>query len=340
MPDSLNPIDLVEGLHRIDENARDQLRRLCLGPIERLVDRIMARHCPRVERKVVIDRTVRWIEMYLRSRSATFFNGMDTWAFLALILASAYKMLTPAELDCPREPVTGMSEPLQCPNGYQVWRFCLPCEQVGGDWLGVDHSSVEDLWTLVIDVTAHGYASYITAKGVSHLWQARPIVDLRASGRAPRDVLSVMSQELEPVLPDEVFVEAALGRFTSAGEVSVAGAGFCRVIFRRAGQNRVDLQRIGGHLLGCFWGNDHDQESWSLLADDELTIATDGLYEQPDGDGHQLESRIVEHIAQRLALGGITHNAVLEILRDVVGDRPQHDDVTVVSVLRRGGVQA
>jgi serine phosphatase RsbU (regulator of sigma subunit) len=265
---------------------------------------------------------------------------MDNRAFLALILASAYRMLTPPELGCPREPVTAMSEPLHCPNGYQVWTFCLPCEQVGGDWLGVDHSSGEDLWTLVIDVTAHGYASYITAQGVSHLWQARPIVELRASGRTPQEVLSAMSQELEPVLPDEVFVEAALGRFTSAGEVSVAGAGFCRVVVRRAGQKCVYLQRIGGHLLGCFWGNDHEQEGWSLLADDELTIASDGLYEQPDEAGHKLEDSIIEHIARRLAVGGITHNAVLETLRDVVGDRTRQDDITVLSVIRRGEVQA
>jgi hypothetical protein len=43
------------------------------------------------------------------------------------------------------------------------------------------------------------------------LWEARPIVELRAAGRSPRELLSVMSQELEPVLPDETFVEAVLG---------------------------------------------------------------------------------------------------------------------------------
>jgi hypothetical protein len=340
MSNDTNPIDLVEGLHRADECARDQLRHLCLGSIERLVDRLMTRHRPNAERKVVIDRTLRWVEMYLRSRSAARFDGMNSRAFLALILASAYKMLTPPELHCQQEPFAAMSEPLQCPNGYQVWRFCQPCEQVGGDWLGIDDSSGADLWTLVIDVTAHGYASYITAHGVSHLWRARPIVELRASGRTPREILGVMSRELEPVLPDEVFVEAALGRFTSTGEASVAGAGFCRVIYRRGGQACVKLQRIGGHLLGCFWGNDHEQESWSLLADDELTIASDGLYEQPDEFGHNLEIRIVEHISRRLAPGGSTHNAILEILKDVVGNRPRHDDVTVLSVLRRSGVQA
>ena len=51
------------------------------------------------------------------------------------------------------------------------------------------------------------------------------------------------------------------------------------------GQACVSFRRIGGHLLGCFWGNDHDQEDWNLRTDDEVTIASDGLYEQPDKEG-------------------------------------------------------
>jgi Stage II sporulation protein E (SpoIIE) len=334
MSDSHVPIELVECLRRNDSDARVLLRQLCLGPIERLVDRVITHYRPAVERKVVIDRTLRWVEMYLRSRPHPLPDGMDIQEFLALIVASAYKMLTPPKLDGPRQPVWAASDPLQCPNGYQVWRFCLPCEHVGGDWLDVDHASGENLWALVIDVTAHGYASYITAHALSLLWQARPIVELRAAGRSPREVLSVMSQELEPMLPDETFVEATLGRFTAVGEASVAGAGFCRVIYRRAGQACVSVRRIGGHLLGCFWGNDHEQEDWSLRTDDEVTIASDGLYEQPDEDGHHLEERIVESIERRLASCRITHTAVLEVLTDAVGDRSRRDDISVLSVLR------
>jgi sigma-B regulation protein RsbU (phosphoserine phosphatase) len=251
-------------------------------------------------------------------------------------MVAAYKMLTPPEFGAPGGPVATTLDPLQCPNGYQVLSFRLPCEHVGGDWLGVDHTNGEDLWTIVIDVTSHGYLSYITASGFSCLWESGPIVELRALGRSPREVLGVISQELEQVLPDEVFIEACLGRFTAAGEASVAGAGNCRVILRRAERDDLDMKRIGGHLLGSFWGNDHDQESWNLLAGDELTIASDGLYEQPDLDGHQLVDRIVEHITRCLAPGVLMHNAVLEVLTGAVGDQSQRDDITVLTVLRCG----
>jgi serine phosphatase RsbU (regulator of sigma subunit) len=210
---------------------------------------------------------------------------------------------------------------------------------VSGDWLGVDHSTGEDLWTLVIDVTAHGFPSYVTAKGVSELWRSPRIVEMRESRRSPHEVLGVMSQELVPRLPDEVFVEAALGRFTAAGEAHVAGAGICRVILRRAGQQHMDLRRIGGHLLGSFWGNDHDQQSWSLLTNDELTIASDGLFEQPDERGCELEKSIIQRIQGRLAPGRNLHNALVEVLGEIVGDVPRGDDISVISVLRRDEVR-
>src|SRR4051794_38928074 len=101
MSDSLKPIDLVEGLHRGDEDDRDRLRQLCLGPIGRLVDRVIADHRPDVERRLVVHRTLHWVEMYLRSRSPASFEDLDTRAFLAMILASAYMMLTPPGLDGP-----------------------------------------------------------------------------------------------------------------------------------------------------------------------------------------------------------------------------------------------
>jgi serine phosphatase RsbU (regulator of sigma subunit) len=148
-----------------------------------------------------------------------------------------------------------------------------------------------------------------------------------------------MSQELEPVLPDAVFVEAALGRFTAAGEASVAGAGFCRVIFRHAAHERVQLCRVGGHLLGCFWGNDHDEVSWSLVPDDELTMASDGLYDQPDMDGRELEHHILEYLAQRLASGRTMHNALVEVVQKVLGTQPGRDDISVLSVLRGSEVR-
>jgi RNA polymerase sigma-70 factor (ECF subfamily) len=76
-----------------------------------------------------------------------------------------------------------------------------------------------------------------------------------------------------------------------------------------------------------------------LLADDELTLASDGLYERPDRAGQQSEGRIVERLARCLTPGRAMHGAVLEVLTDVIGDQPRHDDISVLTVLRRGEIR-
>src|SRR3954454_10021570 len=110
MFDGLNPIDLVAGLHRGNQSDRDRLRRLCSGPVRLLVDRIMAHHRPEDERRAVVDLTLGWIEMDLRSRSSARFEGMPARVFLAMILAAAYRMLTPPKADGPRMPVLGADD--------------------------------------------------------------------------------------------------------------------------------------------------------------------------------------------------------------------------------------
>ena len=99
MPDNFRPADLVAGLRNEDESGRDRLRRFCLLPIRRLVDRIMARHRSVGERGGMVELTLGRVEMDLRSRSSDCFEGMPTRTFLAMILAVAYRMLVPPEAD-------------------------------------------------------------------------------------------------------------------------------------------------------------------------------------------------------------------------------------------------
>ena len=120
MFDGLNPIDLVAGLHRGNQPDRDQCGRLCSGPIRLLVDRIIAHRRPEGERRAVVDLTLGWIEMDLRSRPSACFEGMPARVFLAMILAAAYRMLTPPEADGPRMPVPGADDEATLAGSWPV----------------------------------------------------------------------------------------------------------------------------------------------------------------------------------------------------------------------------
>ena len=56
--------------------------------------------------------------------------------------------------------------------------------------------------------------------------------------------------ELEAVLPDELFIEAVLGRFTSSGEVVLAAAGGAGPILRRSQAELPEFHSLSGCLLG------------------------------------------------------------------------------------------
>src|SRR5439155_1169032 len=90
-----NPDDLVNALGRGDAEAIVHLERWCREPIARLIDRILVRRRLGHDGGDLVDRTLRWVRMYLRSRDPSEFEGMGRDAFLAQICAAAFRMLTP-----------------------------------------------------------------------------------------------------------------------------------------------------------------------------------------------------------------------------------------------------
>jgi serine phosphatase RsbU (regulator of sigma subunit) len=292
---------------------------------------------------------------------------MDRDAFLTQICVAAFRMLIPPDL-APRSSRMGFLTFIRdvwrglrprrsvcaidpssdrgtardysarcCP--YEVWTKVLPCEPVGGDWLRVDAGSGEDIWVIVADVTGHGYPAHIVAAGLPYLWQLSHIAERRLRGCPPRELLDALGRELEPVLPDGVFVEATLGRFAPDGSATLAGAGVCRVVLRRSGRDRLTLHDLGGALLGFQYGG-RDQQDLTLRAGDQLALASDGLFEQPDGDDCQLRERLADRAGARLLAGRTLHDAILDVLKETIASCPQRDDVTVITVHFTGRVAA
>ena len=141
---------------------------------------------------------------------------------------------------------------------------------------------------------------------------------------------------LEPVLPEAVFVEAILACFTPAGRAAFSGAGFCRVALRRAGDDWIELHHLGGPYLGLGSGR-RDDLDWAIRVGDEVMMASDGLFEQPDSDSPrcQLEASLARRAAAHLAAGRTLHDAILAVLEEVLRGCRQHDDITVLTIRYR-----
>ncbi len=338
-----SPDELIEALLQGDADARSCLDRWCRRPIDRLVGLAIERR-PGRDREALVGRTLRWAEMYLRSRGPSAFSGMGRNAFIIAICVAAYRVL------CPHSPghepaLVGNSEdrrpapevsPLPESRTYRLRSLSRPFDEVGGDWCLAEAGPEDALWIIVADVTGHGYVAHILAAGLPDLWRARRITGIRSGGCSPGELLEVLDRELAACLPEEVFVEATLGRFSADGRISVAGAGKCCVALRRSGQHRVDLHDFGGILLGLGLDG-RDQREWSLEVGDELLLSSDGLHEQPcDENNQQLKAGMGGRVERWLASGHDLHDAVLETLEETLRAYPQADDITFVTVSHRG----
>jgi serine phosphatase RsbU (regulator of sigma subunit) len=188
-----------------------------------------------------------------------------------------------------------------------------------------------NLWILVADFTGHGYIAHLLASGLQYVWRMRRIAQLRNGCCTPVELLSALGRELEAVLPDEVFVEAVLGLFSRDGRVFLVGAGCCSVAVRRRREPGIELHEFGGYYLGIEQG-ERDQRALALEVGDEVLLASDGLYEQPCGENRMLKADLPRRLGPCLAPGRELHDAILEILTEVLEACSQQDDITVVTV--------
>jgi hypothetical protein len=336
MPTEPTPSDLIAGLHRGETESQALLKNWCREPIARLVDRLRARQHLGDERALLIERTLHWTAMYLRSREPAEFAGMGRNGFVVSVLARAFKLLTPPgpEWQAVTRCLPGSRDPDPITSApYEIRSHSRPLEWVGGDWSDLAIEGDAGLWAIAADVTGHGYPAYLVAVGLPHLWGMRSIADLRARGCAPDELLDALSDALAPVLPAEVLVEATLARFTPAGRAVLSGAGFCRLALRRSGEETIDLHHLGGLYLGLGPGR-RDRLDWAIGGGDEVMMASDGLFEQPDSDSPrcQLEATLARRATAHLSAGRTLHDAILAVLEEALRGCPQRDDITVLTI--------
>jgi hypothetical protein len=347
------PSDLVEALNRGEPEALSRLDQLVHPPVSRLVGRLIERHHIGHDREILVNRTLHWLRMYLRSLDPSDFAMMSPDAFRARLLAAAFRVLTPPALTgggirvwfrklLGRIP--GVMYPSPAPRSieqvfgaHRIWNEWLPHDQVGGDWSRIDVAGDGALWVIVADVTGHGYPAYIVADGLRLLWGTRRCDQLRSQDCAPRALIDELDREVEPVLPDGIFIEATVARFATSGLATLSGAGLCRVVLRRSGHDGIRIHRLGGLLLG-LGPNNRDEVEWKLQSGDEVTMGSDGLFEQPVGDRSRdrLEASLEQRVGQRLGTCRNLHQAIVDVMRETLRASAQWDDITIVSVCFNG----
>jgi hypothetical protein len=332
---SQTPRQLIEALQGRSGLARDQLHGRLRGPVCKLLDRFLAARQLSFPRDVLVRHALHAAEIYLRTRPPTEFTDLGWTAFLGSVLVYLAKtVLSPARGPA-APPATALPLP-DCPC-YENDLLQLPSEQIGsfwygGDWIGGQVTPDGSLWVVVADVTGHGLYAHLLAAGLPNLWRAC-WEQLTSTCQQPTALLLGLHTLLEDTLPEGVFVEATLARFTPDGTVTVVPAGGSRLLLRQRGRPTLEAHALKGSWLGLLPPDPSSEHRWTLSPGDELLLGSDGLFDQLTDHGR------VRDAFSGLSAGAGPRDTLFQLARaaleHALRQRPQQDDITLFTA-RRG----
>lgn len=332
MPTS-QPHDLVLGLQQRDSIARGQLEECFRGKVTRLIDELGDRLGPNEKRKALVEYALRAIELWLMSSPSATFSS-DSWnTFRARVMLYCWRLF---QLPCPDQQVISV-EPQHDKDWtgpFSIHGFLRQQDEVGGDvW---QYDCGDELFVLVADVTSHGWPAHLLATGLPKLWQMC-LARVSVADRRPSRLLAEMDRELAGRLPDGTFVEATVAQFVGLPNplARLCAAGHAAVVLRSATGR---FEKIGGMWLGLFAGTARTDTELPFGRDEELLLATDGLWEQPLDSA--VESRLASTIndfLKQLQPTDPLHDAMVTRFESVVKQfGRQNDDVCIVTIRHSG----
>ncbi len=211
-----------------------------------------------------------------------------------------------------------------------------PCETLGGDFY--DLAWRPDCAVLLVsDVMGHGIEAALITMLVKAAFQ-----DTAEVTGEPAELLAQMNVRLHRMIPERVYVAAAVTRLELEGcHLQIANAGLPHPFVLNASERRIDEVRLDGRPLGLL--NGHGQSPYevrqlSLAPDDVVLLASDGIGSVQSAQGECFEDRRLHQVLAGLI--GQEGKAVVDRLVaqaiDFGRGRSLPDDINLIAVSRRG----
>lgn len=330
------PEALVAALQRREDAARAQFQEWLQEPIRRLMDGMRQRLGLTHRQERLTEHALHAAETFVRTRPLREFAGLTRNAFQGAVLLHVGRQVAqpygrmPGELAGP--------EPLPPSRAYDCQTVFMPSEKIGsfwfgGDWYGGHETDDGTLWLIVADITGHGYYAYILAQALPAVWRTCWAAGQLPADPQPTDLLTALHSLLADCLPDGVFVECTLARLTPDGRVTAAPAGGARMLVRDERRNRVDMVKMRGVWLGLERPLTDEHHTCILAENDELLIATDGIFDQLY-DYLGPKQPLAATLSATMKNGGLLETLSL-VLQKALAAQPQKDDITAVVIRRK-----
>lgn len=220
--------------------------------------------------------------------------------------------------------------------GVDLAAFSMPAKQIGGDYYDFVMVDDEHLGIVIADVAGKG------VPGAIIMTACRSLFHIKAPGcLSPAAVLREVNGSLSGDLRSDMFVSVLYMIFNvKTHTLTVARAGHVYPIVRSAATGQPWQFKSGGIAVGLAdaetFAGALEEKTVTLQRGDMVVAYTDGITEARDASGQEwgllnlcqtMESTVYERAGAKALVGNVRQK-----LLQFVGNMPQYDDLTLVSV--------
>ncbi len=224
--------------------------------------------------------------------------------------------------------------PTQFPRGanYQVFGSMKPARSVGGDFFDVMRLDNGRIGLAIADVSDKGVPAALFMMSTRTLLKGAAIGTL-SPGEVLREVNDLLNQDNEAAM----FVTVLYAIYDPAsGKLSYANGGHNSPLIVHADGQAELLPLTDGVALGLVPDMEYQEGSVTLAPGDTVVLYTDGVSEAMNGEEEEFGN---ERLLKIFASGPPTNSkeanqAVFQAVDTFVGDAPQSDDITCLTLCR------
>jgi len=214
-------------------------------------------------------------------------------------------------------------------TGLEIAGRTIHPAMVGGDYYDYIPAAPDCVTFAMADVTGHGFGSALV------MAIARSVIRGElAKGSGPAEALATAARILYPDLTKaDILITIFLARWEGAHDrLTFANAGHNPAFHWRASSQRVEKLDANGLIVGVLDEQQYDETQVPFQMGDVLLLYTDGLVEARGASGEFYgEDRLAACLAQNSGRpAGEILEACLASVREFLGDRVPHDDISVV----------
>ena len=213
---------------------------------------------------------------------------------------------------------------------FEIYAHMITAKEVGGDFYDFYMLGDSTLAFMIADVSGKGIPAAM------FMMQAKTIIkDLAESGLELPEVFATANKKLCENNDAGMFVTAWMGILDlKTGLLKFVNAGHNPPLVRQADGEFVYLKARSGMVLAGMDGIKYRQNELQLTPGDQIFLYTDGVTEATDKNNQLYgEERLLETVNRNIVMD--TRKLCEAVKSDVdqfVGEAPQFDDITMMSV--------